>query len=72
MTEGLNVIRVQCFCGGRECFGKKASKDSLINKIRSQKATAGAVKGKLNLEFKGLGLDLALSQPGSVTSGKVI
>lgn len=70
ITEGLNVIMIQCFRGGRECFGKKASKVSLINKIRSQRAAAGVVEGMLYLESKGLGSDLALSQPGSVTSGK--
>lgn len=53
-----------------EYFGKKVSKASLINNMISQRVAAGVVGRMLYLELKSLGLDPALSQHGSVTSGK--
>ena len=73
-TVFRNYRRFECNNDAMLSWGQgmfcKESQRSFINKIRSQKGSCWVVKGMLNLESKGLGLDLALSQPGSVTSGK--
>lgn len=66
----FEVITMQCLGGGGGIFWKESQQSLLINNIRSQKGSYWCSRKNAVFGIKGLDLDLALSQPGSVTSGK--